>query len=438
MENPASSQPFPDESVTNYPIGPFIDPDNVPDTPVLPRGITDDTGILTPEEVANSTIISEWLCSKEEMAAIRAKDARSARDIARFFDRQPAAYQAMLARECYPKDKYAEKTHASIENEIPPILKPGAVLHLSPPPWLVADTIPQGALCFLYGREGVGKSFAALSVAYSVATGTPFLGHACTQGPVIYITAEGIWSLGTRVRGLVETNGASANSYDIPLYLVPDAPQLNTPDGRSRFCLMLRSLLPDEPKLIIIDTFHACMATADENSAKDVGALLQFIGEIRRYTHCTFIIIHHAGKSSGTYRGHSSMAGGADTMIRASLDNAGDLLFTCEKQKDSAPFPDLHARLKPVTLTQQPGETEPATSCLLEPIASSQPKHLVVLSVLQSGKRLTYTQWQKACEASGVKKETFDASRRRLTKAGGPVVKFDDGTYSPVALPEAA
>jgi len=45
----------------------------------------------------------------------------------------------------------------------------------------------------------VGKTFIALDMAFSVATGTPWQGHDTKQGSVVYIAAEGVQGMAQRI-----------------------------------------------------------------------------------------------------------------------------------------------------------------------------------------------------------------------------------------------
>lgn len=67
------------------------------------------------------------------------------------------------------------------------------------PRWLVRDVLTQGAVGFIAGQPKSFKSWAALDLSLSVASGQPFLGHFPVEypGPVLYIQEE---DPGTTVR----------------------------------------------------------------------------------------------------------------------------------------------------------------------------------------------------------------------------------------------
>lgn len=233
-----------------------------------------------------------------------------------------------------------------------------AAINIQPPDWLVSHILPSHAIVFLYGPEGIGKSFLALDLAFSIALGVPFAGHPTKRGPVLYVNAEGIYGLGTRILGYLQAHSLQIDPL-LPLFFVPRPLELNSKSGRTALFLYLHDLLTGDPaytpSLIILDTFGACTAGADESSSKDMGEFLGPIGEIRRVSGCTFLCIHHARKDRSTdttYRGHSSLAGSADAMILVKQTNKAAKLLevSCTKQKDDEQFPPFPAQLTTITL----------------------------------------------------------------------------------------
>lgn len=115
---------------------------------------------------------------------------------------------------------------------------------LSPPQMIVEGLLPVG-LSALAGSPKLGKSWMALSLAYSVAQGEPFLNHPTAQGDVLYVDLEGS---PYRIKTRMETLGYS---YPSTLQIAHDAKEMG------------KGLLDDLnwwweraplPKLIIIDT----------------------------------------------------------------------------------------------------------------------------------------------------------------------------------------
>jgi AAA domain len=58
--------------------------------------------------------------------------------------------------------------------------------------WLIEDYLERDTVTQLFGDPGSGKSFIALDMALSIATGQEWHGHATKSGPVFYIAGEGL------------------------------------------------------------------------------------------------------------------------------------------------------------------------------------------------------------------------------------------------------
>jgi RecA-family ATPase len=56
------------------------------------------------------------------------------------------------------------------------------LVRLRDPEWMVDGLVGENALVELFGKPGAGKSFLALDLAMSVATGEPWLGQTPNRG----------------------------------------------------------------------------------------------------------------------------------------------------------------------------------------------------------------------------------------------------------------
>jgi archaellum biogenesis ATPase FlaH len=333
----------------------------------------------------------------------------------------------------------------------PPIYSIQEAAKLPRPAFLVDSLIPSASITFLYGDRGVGKSFACLDLAASVARGVPFLGNDTRQGPVIYISAEGLYGIRNRVNAYMQHCMTPAETQiDFPLWLVPDAPQLNQRSGVERLALALyTSFLTSSrqlPVLIILDTLNACMATADENSAAEIGQFLLLCNTIRQNTGAAIVVVHHLAKADlnkprPSLRGHTSLAGAADTMIcatRVKSPAQNKLVeLICTKQKDADEFTPIQYELKPVTLND--GET----SCIIAQIQNPQTASTTKTADRKAGrargalhvlinaqKPLTTADWLDACSRTlNISASTFYRYRALLEKE--QLITLDSGHYQP-------
>ncbi len=115
---------------------------------------------------------------------------------------------------------------------------------ISPPQMIVESLLPVG-LDVLAGHPKLGKSWMALSLAYSVAQGIPFLNHPTAQGDVLYIDLEGS---PYRIKERMEMLG-----YDYPetLQIAHEASAMGSGLLEDLDWWYLRA---NYPRLIIIDT----------------------------------------------------------------------------------------------------------------------------------------------------------------------------------------
>lgn len=214
--------------------------------------------------------------------------------------------------------------------------------------WLIEGVVPTPGLVVLYGEPGSGKTFVALSMALTAASGQTWLGRATLQTKALYVAAEGVLGLKNRImahrhrRGLVNDNVRFVAS---PIAIMDPA--------------QIKALLAElkqqdfEPGLIVVDTLARVALGADENNAKDMGRVVDGLDELKRQTGATVMVIHHTRKDGGSERGSSALRGAADAMILCekapSLDGAG-VRLECAKMKDDEPFREIGATLEKVAL----------------------------------------------------------------------------------------
>src|SRR5690349_8787893 len=70
-------------------------------------------------------------------------------------------------------------------------LKYSALLDLPEPKWLIEGLLPENGLFEVFGQFKSGKTFYGMEMGLCIATGLDFFDTPVTQGPVIYVLAEG-------------------------------------------------------------------------------------------------------------------------------------------------------------------------------------------------------------------------------------------------------
>lgn len=207
---------------------------------------------------------------------------------------------------------------------------------LPEPAWLVDRMLTDG-LSVMYGPPKAGKTFAALSMALHVASGTEWHGAKVKRAPVLYVSGEGQGGLHRRINGWKAATGQ--RSAD--LYVIPFPVRLAQPDHVAALITDTQTI---GAKLVIIDTLARSMSGMDENSAQDMGKVIAGLGYLKAQTNAGVLILHHSGVEGTRPRGSTSLFGAADTLMRVDGDGT-NLSIYCEGMKDSAPFRTRHFEL---------------------------------------------------------------------------------------------
>ncbi|MDB4916296.1 MAG: Primase 2 [Gemmatimonadetes bacterium] len=268
---------------------------------------------------------------------------------------------------------------------------------LPPVQFLVDGVLPRAGLGTLYGMPGSGKSFLALDMACSIATGSAWLGHPTHRGSVVYVAAEGSAGLAQRLRAWKEHRGLVGTSVAVH-FLTEPANLLGLADVAS--LIQALEQLEDAPSLIIVDTLARSMPGGDENSAQDMGLVVKHADELRRKSAASVLLVHHTALNTERERGSSSLRGAMDAMLFAKSED-GIRVLKCEKAKDWAPFADASFRLLPVLdscVIATNSVLGSGDSFAFEAITPTMRKALTVLARDFPSKGATSSEWLAATE----------------------------------------
>jgi hypothetical protein len=208
-----------------------------------------------------------------------------------------------------------------------------------PVKWLIHSVIPVGAFTALYGPPGSFKSFIALDIAESIATGRTWMGNeVIEQGAVLYICGEGFGGVGARIKACKQHHQTEDGA---PIYVIRH--QLNlraSVEDFNALMIAIENLVSElgiNFKMIIVDTLARAFGGGNENDSADMGAFITACGRIQQIVQdCALMILHHSGKDqSRGLRGHSSLLGAVDTELELlRFDESMKGLITVSKQKD--------------------------------------------------------------------------------------------------------
>jgi hypothetical protein len=210
------------------------------------------------------------------------------------------------------------------------LLVPWHEIKTEPVSYLVDRLVYAGTVSVLVGKPGLGKTFAAVSLACSVASGRPWLDHIVRKpGPVVYIAAEGLNAMNERVRAWATHNSVDTGDLDNLLVLNTDEQgvALSNPAHLAGLTEGMRTK-GVQPALIVVDTWNMAAGLTDENSNAEVGTVAQGLTRLASSTGAAILIVAHPAKmgGNGEVRGAGALLGSVRSVL--SLDEKRTLRHT--------------------------------------------------------------------------------------------------------------
>ncbi|WP_088742431.1 AAA family ATPase [Cobetia sp. QF-1] len=262
-------------------------------------------------------------------------------------------------------------------------------------PWLLDNLVPAASLGMVYGPSGAGKSFVVLDMAMSIATGTNWQ-HVevdAEPGIVVYIAAEGGNGLRVRKAAWEQVRGVRAPH----MVIFPEDIALDDHRKVGIFQQTLAELsrrkgLPIH--MVIADTLHRSMQQGDENSAKDIAAVIKGAGMLTQQLGATVLLVHHSGKDADKgARGSSSIRAACDFEMSVTKNGTQATVKTT-KAKDVEAGAPVVCTLDSVTLNGRVDRKGRPLTSLVPRIASLgeqmaacrelKPKEAALFGVIQA------------------------------------------------------
>ncbi len=173
--------------------------------------------------------------------------------------------------------------------------------------WLVEGLWSDQAVGILGGEPKCCKSFLALDVAVSVASGAACLRQFPVRrtGRVLLFPAEdSLAVVGQRLEGIACAAQVAFESLPVEVITAPSL-RLDTPTDRQRLTQTVQHF---QPILLILDPLIR-LHRVDENDATQIAALLSYLRELQRQFHLAVIVVHHARKDSNSSRPGQALRG---------------------------------------------------------------------------------------------------------------------------------
>jgi hypothetical protein len=310
------------------------------------------------------------------------------------------------------------------------IITTQAIKELPAPSWLVDGYLVRDSLALLYGPSGTYKTFLGIDLALHVATGSWWHKHAIdTAGRVLYVIAEGVAGVGARINAWQTHRRLYDLDQHQPVSWLPRAVNLADKLETAAFAEVAHRLTPD---LIVLDTLARCTLGAEENSARDMGMVVESLDHIRRTTAACVLTIHHTGKEAASgARGSSAVRAAMDTELEI---NADPLELRVTKQKDAPEPPRLQFTPIPV----EPSLVLEPTSIIAQgdEIGANDALVLAALQDVQVPGGVPSGTWEKA---ASVAPRTFYRARARLVAKGLVLTEGSEARprYTPAEGPSA-
>ena len=215
------------------------------------------------------------------------------------------------------------------EKRDPLKLELASAIAMEPPPiWAVVGIIPDSGIGTFYGPPKSFKSFLATDLLAHLAEGLPWFGRAAMKRQCVYIPFEGHAGLPSRIRAWEQYNQRPA-----PFHVMRKPFNLRDQQGRDELVELLKPL---ERPVLCIDTLAAAAGSFDENSMKDMGAMIAILQELQERLDGLVTAVHHTGKDkSQGMRGHSSLSGAVDFALECTRGPGNAAGFKIALAKDS-------------------------------------------------------------------------------------------------------
>lgn len=240
-----------------------------------------------------------------------------------------------------------------------------SVADMPVPPWRIKGILPTQGLAAIYGQSTAGKSFLAIDIAAAIAFGNTWFGHRVRKAPVLYIALEGEGGFPKRLNAWKQYN---ESPFPENLRFIINQPfNITDPLHVAQLAIVIQP-----GSVIIIDTLNRSAPDTDENTSKDMGAILAGCKRLQHLTQSLVVLIHHTGKDeSKGLRGHSSLLAAVDACIEVKRSD-DTRSWSVAKAKDDADGAEFCFRLVIEHLGTD-AEGDPITSCAIEPTTESAP-----------------------------------------------------------------
>jgi hypothetical protein len=218
----------------------------------------------------------------------------------------------------------------------------------NPRRWLIDPLWGASAVGVIGGPPKCSKTWLALDISLSVATGTACLDRyeVPLPGPVlVYLAEDSLAVVRERVEGIARHRGLRLDS--VPLHVIT-APVLRL-DRQPHRTQLLETARRLRPRLVLLDPLVR-LHGIDENHAGEVAQLLAYFRSLQRELDLSVILVHHTRKSAAGgaaaglgLRGSSDIHAFGDSNLY--LKRTGDRLLLSSEHRAAAAARSVYLEL---------------------------------------------------------------------------------------------
>jgi AAA domain len=280
----------------------------------------------------------------------------------------------------------------------------------------------------LAAQEKAGKTWAALDLAVSVATGQPWLDHfACPNpGPVLVFLGEGGERATVRRIEAIATNKAvDPDQLADQLRLCFRVPRLAAPGAGGELAAIQQELQAHPAVLVVLDPLYLAAAGASGSNLYDMGAVLQAIQGVCQQAGCALLVVTHWNKT-GDGRGADRISGAgpaawARVICSVSVDHRGSdddgaSTVVLGVEVIGGEIADTGFRLRRRVRADDPADLGSALSYSVEVLAADDEDLDPAAAALSKSR-----QWVLTALRAGGDMQTVKQLGDRLAQAGHPL-----------------
>jgi len=282
--------------------------------------------------------------------------------------------------------------------------------------WLVTGLWLEQSVGVLGGEPKCCKSFLALDIAVSVASGTACLRQfpVPTAGRVLLYAAEdALHIVRRRLEGICAAAQVSFEDLDVQVITAPTV-RLDLPADRERLESTVEML---KPRLLVLDPFVR-LHRIDENASGEVAPLLAYLRELQRRHAISVLVVHHAKKGGARLRAGQALRGssefhawGDSNLYLRRMEN--QLTLSVEHRAAPAMPPvDLELAQRGESLAL---ETRPSAQPTPEAPSSTPVDERIINALKDANRPVSAAALRALCS---VRKATFYICLEELTRAG--------------------